>query len=134
MLRAKYFSTALSFTAIFDSGYRRYRRYRRYSGYGLLGMWAWWDGGDKKVGFAEEKAASRRKSRLRRKKTAPVGVAWGSVGIKGGVSLPGGFCHDRPSEAHCYSCSCLQAALQALPRLHGVVHNMPSPMAGVIGR
>ncbi|MDD6900919.1 MAG: hypothetical protein PUE25_03710 [bacterium] len=36
---------------------------------GLLGMWAWWDGGDKKVGFAEEKAASR-------KKTAPVGVAW----------------------------------------------------------
>ena len=31
-----------------------------------------------------------KKSRLRRKKTAPVGVAWGSVGIKGGVSLPGG--------------------------------------------
>ena len=24
-------------------------------GCGLLGMWAWWDGGDKKVGFAEEK-------------------------------------------------------------------------------
>ena len=22
---------------------------------GLLGMWAWWNGGDKKVGFAEEK-------------------------------------------------------------------------------
>ena len=22
---------------------------------GLLGMWAWWDGGDKKVGFSEEK-------------------------------------------------------------------------------
>ena len=40
-------------------------------GYGLLGLWAWWDGGDKKVGFAEEKAASRKKSRLRRRKTAP---------------------------------------------------------------
>ena len=37
MLRAKYFSTALSFTAIFDSGYRGYRLYR---GCGLLGMWA----------------------------------------------------------------------------------------------
>ena len=58
MLRAKYFSTALSFTAIFDSGcrcYRCYRRYRRYRGYrryrhyrryrlyrgcGVLGLWA----------------------------------------------------------------------------------------------
>ena len=40
MLRAKYFSTALSFTAIFDSGYRRYRRYRLYRGCGLLGLWA----------------------------------------------------------------------------------------------
>ena len=49
MLRAKYFSTALSFTAIFDSGcrgYRCYRRYRRYRGYrlyrgcGLLRLWA----------------------------------------------------------------------------------------------
>ena len=49
MLRAKYFSTALSFTAIFDSGCRRYRCYRRYRGYsgyrlyrgcGLLGLWA----------------------------------------------------------------------------------------------
>ena len=40
------------------SGYRRYRCYRcyrLYRGCGLLGMWAWWDGGDKKVGFAEEK-------------------------------------------------------------------------------
>ena len=43
MLRAKYFSTALSFTAIFDSGcrcYRRYRGYRLYRGCGLLGLWA----------------------------------------------------------------------------------------------
>ena len=46
MLRAKYFSTVLSFTAIFDSGCRGYRRYRRYRGYrlyrgcGLLGLWA----------------------------------------------------------------------------------------------
>ena len=53
---------------------------------GLWGMWAWWDGGDKKVGFAEKKAASRRKSRLRRRKTAPVGVGVGGcvgVGIEG---------------------------------------------------
>ena len=54
-------------------GYRRYRRYRGNSEYELLGMWAWWDGGDKKVGFAE-------------KKTAPVGVGVGGcvgVGIEG---------------------------------------------------
>ncbi|MDD5818843.1 MAG: hypothetical protein PUE05_10095 [bacterium] len=25
-------------------------------------MWTWWDGGDKKVGFAEEKAASPKKN------------------------------------------------------------------------
>ena len=40
MLRAKYFSTVLSFTAIFDSGYRRYRRYRLHRGCGLLRLWA----------------------------------------------------------------------------------------------
>ena len=34
-----------------------YSGYRSYNGYGLLGMWAWWDGRDKKVGFAEKNCA-----------------------------------------------------------------------------
>ena len=47
------------------------------------------------------------------------------------VSLPGGSRHDRPSEAPFLGLRRLQAALQASPRLHGVVHDMPSPMAGL---
>ena len=43
------------------------------------------------------------------------------------VSLPGGSRHDRPSEAHRSRFRYLQAS----PRLHGVVHDMPSPMAGL---
>ena len=38
-----------------------------------------------------------------------------------------GICHDRPSEAH----GSRFRYLQASPRLHGVVHDMPSPMAGL---
>ena len=39
--------------------------------------------------------------------------------------------NNRPSEAHHSRFRYLQAALQASPRLHGVVHDMPSPMAGL---
>ena len=105
MLRAKYFSTALSFTAIFDSGCLIWcglvawvgwkRTKSREAGMGGLKPWRGTTSGIKPensfsalsplaptVGcFAphshpsppEKKAASRRKSRLRRKKTAPVG-------------------------------------------------------------
>ncbi|MDD6832890.1 MAG: hypothetical protein PUE80_06995, partial [bacterium] len=50
----------------------------------------------------EEKAASRKKSRLRRKKTAPDANNGAScVCIKGGMSPPVVDCHNRPSEALC---------------------------------
>ena len=49
MLRAKYFSTALSFTAIFDSDCLIWC--------GLVGWWLWWDGREQKVGFAENNFA-----------------------------------------------------------------------------
>ena len=42
MLRAKYFSTVLSFTAIFDSGCLIWG--------GLVGWWRGWDGREQKVG------------------------------------------------------------------------------------
>ena len=40
-------------------------------------------------------------------------------------------CHNRPSEAHCsgYAISKLRSPA---PRLHRVVHDMPSPMAGLV--
>ena len=37
------------------------------------------------------------------------------------------------SEAHCYGYGFLQAALRLRLRLHGVVHDMPSPMGGLGG-
>ena len=49
---------------------------------GLLGMWAWWDGGDKKVGFAEEKAASRKKVGFAEKKLRLWGLAWAKRGAR----------------------------------------------------
>ncbi|MGM9839025.1 MAG: hypothetical protein ACI307_03020 [Sodaliphilus sp.] len=59
----------------------------------------------------EEKAASRKKSRLRRKKTAPDAEQWRIVCIKGAMSPLVVACHNRPCEAHCSGCGCLQAAL-----------------------
>ena len=45
----------------------------------------------------EEKAASRKKSRLRRKKTAPMACRIVSCVSKGGMSLPVDSRHNRPS-------------------------------------
>ena len=45
----------------------------------------------------------------------------------------GGDCHNRPSEAQSLDFGGLQAALRLRLRLHGVVHDMPSPMAGLGG-
>ena len=45
----------------------------------------------------------------------------------------GGDCHDRPSEALSSRYDGLQAALRLRLRLHGVVHDMPSSMAGLGG-
>ena len=45
----------------------------------------------------------------------------------------GGDCHDRPSEALSSRYDGLQAALRFRLRLHGVVHDMPSSMAGLGG-
>ena len=39
--------------------------------------------------------------------------------------------NNRPSEAHHSRFRYLQAALQASPRLHGEIHDTPSPMAGL---
>ena len=49
--------------------------------------------------------------------------------------MNGGFfwgCHNRPSEAHC-SRFAVSKLRSAMPRLHGVFHDMPSPMAGLAG-
>ena len=78
----------------------------------------------KKSRFAEKKSASPKKNFAYSKK-------WRIVCIKGGMPLPVMTCHNRPSETHRSRFRYLQAALQASPRLHGVAHNMPSPMAGL---
>ena len=68
----------------------------------------------------EEKAASRKKSRLRRKKTVP--DAKMAYRVYQGWRVPTAVaCHNRPSEAHRSGFRGLQAALQASPRLHGEI-------------
>ena len=59
----------------------------------------------------------RTKSRLRRKKTAPMACRIVSCVSKGGMSLPVDSRHNRPSEAHRFGFGGLQAALQASPSL-----------------
>ena len=94
------------------------------------------DGREQKVGRRpppEEKAASRKKSRLRRKKTAPMARRIVSCVSKGGMSLPVDSRHNRPSPRLIsllwLSPSCASGFAF---RLHGVVHNTPSPMAGLL--
>ena len=79
----------------------------------------------------EEKAASRKKSRLRRKKTAPDAKNGASCVSRGHVPTCGDLPQPTLSKAHCFGYGFLQAALQAAPRLHGVVHDTPSPMASL---
>ena len=43
-----------------------------------------------------------------------------------------GGCHNRPSEAHCFGFA-VSKLRSAMPRLHGVFHDMPSPMAALAG-
>ena len=76
----------------------------------------------KKSRFAEKKSASP-------KKTEPDAKKWRIVCIKGGMSLPVVACHNRPSETQCSGCCFLQAALGFASL--AVVHNTPSPMAGL---
>ena len=57
-----------------------------------------------------QKSASPKKNCAYRKQL-------GIVRIKGGIFLPVGICHNRPSEAHGFGCGGLQAALQAAPSL-----------------
>ena len=40
-----------------------------------------------------------------------------------------GICHDRPSEAHRSGFAISKLRFRFCLRLHGVVHNTPSPMA-----
>ena len=63
----------------------------------------------KKVGFAEKKRAYRKK--------------WRTVCIKGGMSLPEVTCHNRGSSLW------LRRSPSFAFRLHGVVHDKPSPIA-----
>ena len=42
-----------------------------------------------------------------------------------------GGCHNRPSEAHCFGFSVSKLRFRLRLRLHGVVHDTPSPMAGL---
>ena len=49
------------------------------------------------------------------------------------VSLPGGSRHDRPSEALFLASAISKLRFRLRLRLHGVLHNMPSPMAALDG-
>ena len=84
---------------------------------GLWGLWAWWDGEEQKVGFAEKKAASRKKSRLRRRKTAPVGV-----GVGGCVG--GGFEGRAQNIAPLHLMRCLIAGYNLEGALEGRAQNI----------
>ena len=72
-----------------------------------VGWWLEWDGG--LSGMEENKKSASRK------KNCAYGSLDNIVCINGGMSLPVVAFHNRPSEAHCSGCGCLQAALQASP-------------------
>ena len=72
----------------------------------------------KKVGSAE-------------KKTAPDAKKWRIVCIKGGIFLPMILATTDPLEA-LHSGYAISKLRSPAPRLHRVVHDMPSPMAGLV--
>ena len=81
--------------------------------------------------------AARRKSRFAEKKSAPpkkncaCRKKWRIVCIKGGMSLPVVTCHNRPSPRLTALATAFSKLRSAAPRLHGVVHDTPSPMASL---
>ncbi|MGM9838577.1 MAG: hypothetical protein ACI307_00715 [Sodaliphilus sp.] len=56
---------------------------------------------------------------------------WRIVCIKGGIFLPVVTCHNRPSEAHRSGFAISKLRFRLRLRLHGEIHNTPSPMASL---
>ena len=77
----------------------------------------------------EEKAASRKKSRLRRKKTAPTANSWASCVSRVAYSYLWGFATTDPPRLMALAAAGSKRRFRLRLRLHGVVHDMPSPMA-----
>ena len=80
----------------------------------------------------EEKAASRKKSRLRRKKTAPDAKKWRIVCVKGGIFLPMILATTDPPRLTSLVPLSPSCASGFAFRLHGVFHNTPSPTAELV--
>ena len=90
--------------------YYRLNRSNRLNRFNLVDGWGiWWGCGHCGMEM-NKKSASPKKNCAYRKQL-------GIVRIKGGIFLPVGICHNRPSEAHGFGCGGLQAALQAAPSL-----------------